>query len=241
MAAQEGVGLGRGARRDPKIVGDADVADEDAAVEQRLPGRVRVREPAEEDEVGVAGHRLQPERGQLGDDPVALRLDRLDRRQQLAGVRQRRPRHGLGGRGQVVGQPDQAQGVDERRLGGEVAQPAAGERERLAHGPRHDQPRRARRSRVRALGVPGPGELGVGLVDDDHARRRGLVDGLDDVEPQGRAGRVVGRAEEDHVRAGARDLRGGRVRVEVEGRPAGSRAARRPTWCRPALMMGCME
>ena len=70
---EEPGGLLRSPGRDTKIVGDAHVADEDAPLEQRRPGRVRVGEAAEEHEVGVAGHRVEAELGEPGDDPVALR------------------------------------------------------------------------------------------------------------------------------------------------------------------------
>jgi hypothetical protein len=71
-------------------------------------------------------------------------------------------------------------------------------------------------SRVRALGVPVPGELGVGLVDDDDGAICCGVGTLDDVERQRRAGGVVRRAQEDDVRVDRAHLRGDVVRVEVE-------------------------
>jgi len=78
----------------------------------------------------------------------------------------------------VIRQPDDAHG---RRPGGsgEIAEPPAGQRERLAHRAGDDQPRVARQQRQRARRA-GPAELGVRLVDDDHARSR-LADRLDDV------------------------------------------------------------
>ena len=61
-----------------------------------------------------------------------------------AACAQRDPGDGLGVGPKVIGQPDDAHGVDHRRGGGEVAQPAAGERERLAHRAGHHQARVAR-------------------------------------------------------------------------------------------------
>ena len=85
---------------------------------------------------------------------------------------QRRPRRGLRQRRQVVRQPDELQRVDHRRRGGQVAEPPAGERERLAHrAARRSACGRAWRSRRRRAGPVG--ELGVRLVDD-HDPGRGV-------------------------------------------------------------------
>ncbi len=105
---------------------------------------------------------------------------------------------GLGLGGEVVGHPDQAQGVGDGGVGGEVAEPAAGEREGLGHRPGHDEPRPSLEEGERARGA-GAGELGVRLVDDDERLGRGLVDGVDDVEAEGGPRGVVRRAEEDDV------------------------------------------
>ena len=67
----------------------------------------------------------------------------------------RGPRGGLGERRQVVRQPHQLQCVDHRRVGRQVADPGAGERERLAHGAGDDQPRVPRQQRRARCGVPG--------------------------------------------------------------------------------------
>ena len=98
------------------------------------------REPTEEDEVAVARDGARAERGEPLDDAVALVLDDLDGAEHDVGVLEGDPGDRLGRAAQVVGQPDEAQRVDE--LGGrdEVAETAAGEGERLAHRPRHDEP-----------------------------------------------------------------------------------------------------
>ena len=62
QGGEEGVGLLRRAGGDPQPAGQADVADQHAAVEQRLPGGGRVGEAPEEHEVGVAGHAGQAQR-----------------------------------------------------------------------------------------------------------------------------------------------------------------------------------
>ena len=121
----------------------------------------------------------------------------------------------LGRAAQVVGQPDEAQRVDELGCRDEVAEPSTGEGERLAHGPRHDEPRVVGQERQRGSGS-GPGELGVGLVDDDDRVRRRVEHRTDDLERQRRAGRVVRRAEEDDRRVVLARLRRRRLRRQVE-------------------------
>ena len=69
-----------GAGGDPQPAGQPDVADQHAAVEQRLPGRVRVGEARRTARSWRrCGTLVSPMRRQRGDDPVALRLDRVDR------------------------------------------------------------------------------------------------------------------------------------------------------------------
>jgi hypothetical protein len=92
---EEGARLLRRPRRDAQVTGEPDVPDEDTPPEQGLPRGALVGEPAEQDEVRVARHRGRAERGELGDDPVALLDDRPDRRQQHGLVPQRRPPRGL--------------------------------------------------------------------------------------------------------------------------------------------------
>ncbi len=151
---QERVGLGGRAGRDPQVAGQPDVADEDAGVEQRLPRRGRVGEAAEEDEVRVAGDGRVAQRAQLGDDPVALLLDRLDGAQQARVVLERGERDGLGRVGQVVGQADQPQRVEQRGRAGEVADPAPARAKALLIVRVTTSSGWASR-RVTALGVPG--------------------------------------------------------------------------------------
>ena len=124
------------------------------------------REAAEEDEVASLGDGSRAERGEPVDDAVALVLDDLDRAEHDVGVLEGDPGDRLGRADQVVGQPDEAQRVDELGCRDEVAEAATGEGERLAHGARHDEPRVLGEQRQRDR-RSGAGELGVGLVDDD--------------------------------------------------------------------------
>src|SRR5690606_32887842 len=104
---EERVVLRRGARGDPQVSRYSVVPDQDAPVEDPAPGGVRVREPAELDEVRVRLGRLVPEGAQLGDQPLPFRLQLLDVLQQQVGVVQGGQGGRLGGRRQVVGQPDE--------------------------------------------------------------------------------------------------------------------------------------
>ncbi len=131
-------------------------------------------------------------------------------------MRERDAGHGLRLGAEVVGQPHDAAGVDDGRVGGEVANPPAGQGERLGHGPGHDEP-----------GVPveqfqgrGPArELLVRLVDDDDRLGAG-ADLVDDVEAHDRPGRVVGRGDDDHGRLGLPDRVEHEAGVEPEVRAA---------------------
>ena len=80
---------------------------------------------------------------------------------------------------------------------GEVAEPGAGERERLAHRPADDEVRGPAEQLERTRGAGAP-ELAVGLVDDDHTTCRGGrgADDGDRRQRQGRAGRVVRRRQQ---------------------------------------------
>src|SRR5690606_32247144 len=86
QAAQEELGLGGGAGRHTQGVRDADVADEDVALEQRAEGGTRVVDPVEEHEVRLARPRAVPEGREFGDDVVALRHDVVDHREHLGRV-----------------------------------------------------------------------------------------------------------------------------------------------------------
>ena len=123
---EEPGGLLRSPGRDTKIVGNAHVADEDAPIEQRRPRRVRVGEPPEEHEVGVARHRLEAQPGEAGDDPVALVLD--DARPSRASGRRARARRarppGSGSRGGTASAP----GAARRRARGRRRGSRAGRR-----------------------------------------------------------------------------------------------------------------
>ena len=146
--------------------------DEHATVEQPLPYGVPIGKPAEQHEVRVGVRHLVPAVAQPVDERVALVAQRAHRGQQLAAVRERDAGDRLRDGGQVVRQPDDAHRVDDGGRRGEVAQSPAGERERLRHRPRHDQARVVGQQRQRARRARAA-ELGVRLVDDDHARRGG--------------------------------------------------------------------
>ena len=90
-----------------QISGDADVADEDAVVQVALPGRGRVGELAEQDEVGVAGDHPKTHAGQRIRHAVAFGDQRRDAAEGVVGVPQRRAGGGLRDRRQVIRQPDQ--------------------------------------------------------------------------------------------------------------------------------------
>src|SRR5680860_1485084 len=179
------------------MVPDSDVSHEHPPVEQVLPGAFLVVQTAEEHEVGVARHRVQAEARQGVHDPVALHLDRVDGRQQRAGVRESGARRGLGQGRQVVRQPHQPQRVADGGGRGEVAEPGTGEREGLAHGAGDDQTWPVGEHGQRRYGALS-GELGVRLVNHHHAAR-GLRGRDHDVPTQRRAGGVVGRAQEHDI------------------------------------------
>ena len=161
------------------------------------------------------------------DQPVALRADLADHREHLGGVGERCEGRRLRERGQVVREPDEAERVGHGRVGGEVADARAGEREGLAHGARDEQPRSRPGRSVRAEGSPVRHELGVGLVDD-HDAARGVVDRLDRLERQRRAGRVVRGAQDHDVGVELRRIcDDGRLGARARSRRPGGRAARR--------------
>ena len=116
----------------------------------------------------------------------------------------------------MVGQPHEPKRVDQLRRGDQVAEAAAREGERLAHGPGHDQPRVVGEQRQGARRAR-PGELRAGLVDDDDGVGSRGKDGADDVERQRGARRVVRRAEEDDRRVVLAGLCRGRSGGEIEG------------------------
>ena len=88
---------------------------------------------AEQHEVGVGVGDLEPLLAQPRHGRVALGAQVVDVAEQLGRVPQRRQRGRLGDGREVVGQPHDPDRVADRRVGGEVAEPRAGERERLAH------------------------------------------------------------------------------------------------------------
>ncbi len=122
-------------------------------------------------------------------------------------VPQRRQRGRLGDRREVVGQPDDAERVADRGVGGEVAEPGAGERERLAHGagddevavlaaaararsasrrggtrrtPRRRPPGRCRRARVASTRIASAGSaVPVGLLGDGSSTTLGRCSAIE--------------------------------------------------------------
>ena len=153
---EERTGLGRGPGRDTKIVGYADVADEYSPVEQRRATSARRRRARR---TGRSWRRWATGSSPSAPSSATIRsrcsLITSTVREQLRRVPQGRQRDRLGGRGQVVGQPHQPEGVDEGRVGGEVAEPSARERERLAHRPGDDEPRTALPAGSARWGSPG--------------------------------------------------------------------------------------
>ena len=144
--------------------------DQHAAVEQSLPDRVPVGEPAEQHEVRVASRR--PSRPcSRSQSTVRSRSARSvsTLASSSSACRERGRRGRLGDRGQVVRQPHHPQRVADLRRRGEVAEPCPGERERLAHRAGDDQVAGASGSSSSALGGAGAAELRVGLVDHDDA------------------------------------------------------------------------
>ena len=194
-------------------------------VVQRLPGRRRVGDTGEQHEVRPALVGRVAQRGERRGDAIALRDDVVDHREHGRRVTQCRDSGGLSERAEVVGQADEAQGVDHGGVGREIPHPCAGERECLAHRARDDETLPAGQQRQRGPRVAGR-ELLIGLVDD-HDAVGGVVHCFDDVEPEGGAGRIVRRAQEHDVGPGLRDLRGGVLRGERVVHPARAGHVRR--------------
>ena len=203
---------------------------QDAAVDQPLPDGVAVGEPAEQHEVRVRLRDLVSAGPQPGREIVARGAQLVDPGEQRVAVPERRERGGLGHRRQVVREPHDAQRVDDRGVGGEVAESSAGERERLAHRARDEQARVVVEQLERG-GRAGAPELGVRLVDHDHAGRH-VEHRLHRVQRERRAGGVVRRRQQHDVRLLVADQRDGTVGVDGEvvlplpGDPAGVGVAR---------------
>ena len=240
---EEPGGLLRSPGRDTKIVGNAHVADEDAPVEQRRPRGVRVGEPAEQHEVGVARHRVEararaaPRRSGRAASLIASTVSSM---RSACAERGERDRLGLGR--EVVRHPHQAQRVDERGVGGEVAEPATGERERLAHRAGHHEPRPRRRAGSARSACP------AGRTRRTPRRRRPAPLAPRRAPPRRRRGRGRCRsgcsASRGRRRPGRcrRTCADGGCRVEVERSPAGH-AAHPVDQVVPVVvvMIGCIE
>ena len=197
-----------------QVSGNADVADQDAGVEVALPGGGRVGELTEQHEVGVAGDDPKTHAAQGFGDPLTFGDQCGDAGQRLVGVSQRGACGGLGERRQVVRQPHQQHRVDHRGRGDQVAEPAAGERERLAHRARHDQLGRvlldeADRAWRRR-------ELAVRLVEDQDAGVHRVEQPAQIVQRNALPRRVVRAGDEHDVGAVLDDRGDGRVGVEAE-------------------------
>ena len=135
-------------------MGQPDVANQDALIQQRLPGDLLVREPAEEHEVGVAGHRVQAHLGEVGHDAVTLGLEELDGGQKAVRVLQGRAGDRLRRGREVVRQADQSQRLGELGIGRQVTQTSPAKANALLMV-RVTTSRPRPSSRVNALGVPG--------------------------------------------------------------------------------------
>ena len=172
-----------------------EVADEHAAVHQTLPHLGGGLRRHEQDEVRVGGiDRDVGHRAERGEDPVALVADRVQDRHGFLRVAERGDAGGLRDGRQVVREADALQVTDHVGRPERVADPRAGQRERLRH--------RARDDDVRVVGderqARRAAELDVRLVDDDEG-----------VGPPGEGrhrvhrlrvpGRVVRRADEHDV------------------------------------------
>ena len=133
---------------------------------------------------------------------------------------------------EVVRQPDDAERVADLRGGREVAEPGAGERERLAHRAGDDQVAVPRQQLERAGGA-GAAELGVRLVDDHDARRppprSSAVDRLERQRGAGRVVRATAAARRRPVLDDQRRARASRSSAKSVSRwpddPAGDRVA----------------
>ena len=156
---------------------------------------------------------MEAEVGQSGGDPFALGDDGRNSREGVVGVPQCRARGSLRDHREVIRQTDQQQGVDHRRVGGQVTEPPSGERERLAHGSADNN--RGRELLDERHSARCRGELRVGLVDDDDAgcRRR---DCPHLVQRYRATRRIVRRRQEHHVGPQFLDRAQGHVEVERE-------------------------
>ncbi len=173
-----------------------------------------VGEAAEQHEVRVGLGGAQALLAEPGDQGVALVPQVVDPGQQLVGVLQCDRGDGLGDGRQVVRQAHDPAGVDDRRRRRQVAEPPAGEGERLRHGAGDDQVG-AGRQQLQGRRHAVADELLVGLVGD-HDPGTGLAEPADVVQAGRGAGRVVRRADQDHVRLLQPDLLQGGVDVDGE-------------------------
>ena len=122
---------------------------------------------AEQHEVGSARDDVDGERPQGVDDPLALGDDLLDAGVHLVDVGECQPAGGLLGGVEVVRQDHLLQLGDDPRRGDGVAEPGRRHAPRLGERA-HDDEWHVVADEVQRRPV---GELGVGLVDDDEARR----------------------------------------------------------------------
>ena len=121
---------------------------------------------------------------------------------------------GLGDRRQVIRQPHQQHGVDNGRRSDQVTEAAAGERERLAHGPGDDQLGRVFVDQLDRAGLRR--ELAVRLVEDENAGGHRVEQPAQVAERDALARRVIRAGDEHHVGAALGDRRDGDVYVKAE-------------------------
>ena len=98
-----------------------------------------VGEPGHVDEIRLRGGDIEPERFQRYGQLFSFSTDRRDRSEHRVGVLQRHQCGRLSCRGQMIGQADQSQGIDDpgRRHG--IAEPQRREAERFTECPGHDE------------------------------------------------------------------------------------------------------
>ncbi len=197
QAREEPVDLVLGAGGDPQGVGDdgGEIADQDAAIQQRLPHLAASPGGREQHEVGVRWEDRDAVHGaELAEQSVALCSDRVEDRHRLAGVMQRGDACRLRERRHVVRQPHTLDVVDDGGLGRHVPEAGTRHREGLRERAHHRDVGLVGDQLQRALAA----ELDVGLVDDDQRIALGREPG-DRIDRLGVARRVVGRAHEHDV------------------------------------------
>ena len=204
----------------PQPARQTDVADQHALVEQRLPDRFLVGEPAEQHEVGIGVDHVEP--AARNDSTIESRSARsvATCASVSSACRSAASAAAWVSADRWYGKPDQPQRVDNGGIGGEISDPRAGERERLRHRPGHHHAAGARRATEAATGG--------GRTPRTPRRRRPCPGATSTIASSDRrvdrgAGRVVRRAQEHDVRRSAR--RTARTAASADSVKSGSRAA----------------